>query len=187
MIALDTAGLLYLHDPTTKAEQDPATGLPVTDAQARVQQFVSELHGRRERILIPTPALAEFLQIATEEGPNIYARLERSAAFKIEAFDSRAAIELAIITAKAKAGGDVRAGSIASMAKIKFDRQIVAICKVHRVRALFTSDKNLTAFARANGVTVIAIWDLPLPPKPPQMSFWETVKDEAVESQDAKR
>src|ERR1700722_16955361 len=108
MIAFDTGGLLHLLDPNAKPAIDPSTKLPVTDCQKRMQFYVSELHRKREKILVPTPVLAELLILASPDGPAIYAKLSKSSVFKIEPFDDRAAIELCIMTGSALKAGDRR-------------------------------------------------------------------------------
>jgi hypothetical protein len=178
MIVFDTSGLLHLLDPNVPAETDPTTGNPVTDAQKRIEYFVSELHDRGEKILIPTPVLAELLILAGPEGPAIFAKLSKSAVFQIEPFDERAAIELSIMTAAALKSKDKKSGSTASMAKVKFDRQIVASARVNRAHTIFSSDVNISKFAIAHGLKVIALWDLPLPPQAAQTTIWEHLKNE---------
>ena len=178
MIAFDTGGILHLLDPNANAAIDHSTNLAVTDCQKRMQFYVSEMHKKREKILVPTPVLGELLILASTDGPSIYSRLSKSAAFQIEPFDDRAAIELCLMTESALKAGDRRAGSTESMAKIKFDRQIIAIAKVHHARAIFSDDKNIRKFATANGVNPIAIWELPLPPVDAQTTLWEHLRDE---------
>ena len=102
--------------------------------------------------------------------------------FQVEAFDVRAAVELAIITAKALKAGDKKAGSTASMAKMEFDRQIIAIANVNGASLIYTNDNNLAKFAESRGIEAIALWDLPVPPEDPQMDFLAVVEmDEAPE------
>jgi hypothetical protein len=62
--------------------------------------------------------------------------LSTSAAFKITAFDSRAALECALLLDAALTSGDKRAQA-KTWAKAKFDWQIVAIAKVANVRTIY--------------------------------------------------
>lgn len=82
------------------------------------------------------------------------------------------------MTSSAMVAGDKKAGSTASMAKVKFDRQIIATGRVHRARSIFSDDENVGKFARAHAMTAISIWDLPLPPKDLQPKLWEHLEDE---------
>lgn len=171
MVVFDTAFLLHLIDPHISPPLDPNTGQPVTNAYRRVKHLVNELHRSREKIIVPTPALGELLILAEKAGAEYLDNFTRAAVFQVEAFDVRAAVELSIMTAKALKDGDKRAGSTASMAKIKFDRQIVAIAKANGATAIYTNDKNLTRFASDQHMDTVALWDLPLPTEDAQIDF----------------
>lgn len=139
-----------------------------------MNHLVSELREKREKIIIPTPVLCETLIHADKAAPEWFLRLSRSSAFRIEPFDARAAVELAYAYSGAIKSGDKRAGSTETMAKIKFDRQIVSIAKANKVQIIYSSDGNLKKFAEARGITVIPVWDLPLPPPGSQRGLWDT-------------
>lgn len=177
MVVFDTGALLYLLVPETAAEPNPDTNVVVGDVQSRMQNYVTELHKSREKILIPTPALSELLVMLGSDGPSTYAKLSKSSVFEIAAFDERAAIELSIMTGSAIAAGDKKAGSNATVAKVKFDRQIVSIGRVHNATTVFSGDVNLRKFAVANGMKVVGIWELELPSKDAQTTIWEHLKD----------
>ena len=51
----------------------------------------------------------------------------------------------------------------ATAAKIKFDRQIVAIAKVQQATAIYSDDNQLIMFAEANAIACIRVADLPIP------------------------
>lgn len=57
---------------------------------------------------------------------------------------------------------------IVTKAKIKFDRQVVAIAKVEGADTLYTHDTGLRDVALANGLRVVMTWELPLPPQAAQ-------------------
>ncbi len=68
------------------------------------------------------------------------------------------------------------------MAKIKFDRQIVAIARANGAAAIYTNDANLTRFASKQHIDTVALWDLTLPPEDRQLDFLADVEmAEAVE------
>jgi predicted nucleic acid-binding protein len=170
MVAFDTSTVLFAIDPKTKPPIDPATGAPLEGCPERVEYLLKRLGDARTGILIPTPVLSEFLLRA---GPNKHEFLERflqSRNFVVGAFDQRAAIELALLTdadlAKGKALTDKQ-----TKAKLRFDRQIIAIGKVQGAECIYTADGNLAATARANGLKAIMIWELPLPPEDPQLTL----------------
>jgi predicted nucleic acid-binding protein len=62
-------------------------------------------------------------------------------------FDTRAAIELAVMTRNAIDQGDKRGGVDAPWNKVKFDRQIVAIAKVAGATTIYSDDLQLRTFA----------------------------------------
>ena len=182
MVVFDTTFLLHLIDPHILPPLDTNTGEPVTNAYRRVTHLVNDLHRSREKIIVPTPALAELLILAERAGADYLDSFTRAAVFQVEAFDVRAAVELSIMTAKALEAGDKRAGSTASMAKIKFDRQIVAIARANGAAAIYTNDANLTRFASKQHIDTVALWDLTLPPEDRQLDFLADVEmAEAVE------
>ena len=83
------------------------------------------------------------------------------------------------MTAKAIAGGDKREGLSATWNEIKFDRQIVAIAKVAKVSTVYSDDENLGKIAKAQGLNVITIGELPLPREDAQMTFaWDVLHEE---------
>ena len=61
--------------------------------------------------------------------------------------------------------GDKRSGSEATWAKIKFDRQIVAIAKVAKATAIYSDDADMRTIAAAEDIAVVGLAELPLPPE----------------------
>ena len=108
---------------------DPATNERVTDARARIDHLIEALEERRETIVIPTPALSEVLVHANEAGPEYLEIPNTTRCFRIEPFDQRAAVELATMTREALREGNLRGGTQSTRAKLKFDRQIIAIAR----------------------------------------------------------
>lgn len=98
-------------------------------------------------------------------GPQIIDTINRSSTFRIIPFDTLAAIEAAQMTRVAIETGNKRGGSDSTWAKMKFDRQIVAIAKVARARVIYSDDADVRAIAATVGITVIGTVELPLPPK----------------------
>jgi len=67
--------------------------------------------------------------------------------------------------------GDKRGGTEGTWAKVKFDRQIIAIAKVHRVSAIYSDDKDVKAWAEQHGIRVVRLEDIELPPELAQRSL----------------
>jgi len=70
MVVFDATTLLYLLDPEAKAPTDPETGESVSRVKDRITFLVSELEKRKEKIIVPTPALSELLVRAGDAGPK---------------------------------------------------------------------------------------------------------------------
>lgn len=162
--ACDADILLMLFMPDVPPPQDPRTKKPVERAKERIEELIATLDRERKKIIIPTPALSEFLARTGRAAPKILEQLNESARFKIVPFDERAAVEAAIATYEAHEAGDKKEGSQSSWSKIKFDRQIVAIAKVESAEIIYSDDDDVRRFAKKCGIRVIGVSELPLPP-----------------------
>ena len=119
MVVFDTTTALLLLRPGTKPPLDPATGAPIEQAEARMALLVETLEKARTRIIIPTPVMSELLVYAGAATAELVARLTRSSTFRVAPFDTRAAIELAVMTRAALDQGDKRGGIEAPWNKVK--------------------------------------------------------------------
>lgn len=171
MVVFDTTILLPVLWSGVPVPNHPQTGQPVEGFRDRIDCLVAHLEQSRTKIIIPTPALSEILVRAGTAGPEYLAQINARAAFRIVAFDERAAVEVAAMTRKAIDAGDKRGGVDATWNKIKYDRQIVAIAKVEGAAALYSDDPGVRAFGNGVGLTVIGSWELPLPPEDPPTLF----------------
>jgi len=171
MVVFDATALLLLLRPDAPAPKNPESGETIKDARQRIEYLVSRLEEAGTKILIPTPALSEVLVRAGEAGPEYLEVLNTSAVFKVVPFDTRAAVEVAALAAKNSASGDKRGRGKGTWAKIKYDRQIVAIARVEQAAAIYSDDENVKVFANELGIQVIGVADLPLPPVDPQMKL----------------
>jgi predicted nucleic acid-binding protein len=165
MALLDSTALLMLIDPTAKAPLDPKTGKPVERCKERLEHLTDTLSQAGTKILIPTPVLAEVLVCAGASAKSAYlAEIQGAATFQIVAFDVKSAVELSfLLDGDGKAAGKKRPGK-ETWAKVKFDRQIIAIAKAYAVKEIYTDDRHLGEVATLNGIATHHIWDLPLPP-----------------------
>lgn len=84
-------------------------------------------------------------------------------AILIKPFDEKAAIELAASEVEDRQKGSKRGGSAAPWAKLRFDRQIVAIAKTNGASRIYSDDDDVAKFATRLGIQVIRTWELPLP------------------------
>jgi hypothetical protein len=145
--------------------------------------LVKTIEGSKSHIVIPTPVLSELLVRTTpQETQHILEAIASAAVFRIEPFETRAAIELAVMTRDAVATGTKRGGSDQPWAKVKFDRQIVAIARVVQATTIYTDDENLAATAKAAGIQSIGLAELALPPESAQGQLpFEAKKPDAID------
>ena len=162
MAVLDATTLLHFLEPDARAAMDPASGEPVPDAKARIEGLVAKLQKAKETILVPTPVLSEVLVHADKAGPGYLQILHCTARLRIVPFGERAAVELAVMTRAALEKGDLRAGTSATRAKLKFDRQIIAIARVEGEKTIYSDDSDVKTLAEGAELTVIRTSDLPL-------------------------
>jgi hypothetical protein len=179
-VAFDASVLLPLLNPNIPGPIDPATGKPLESCRERVDYLIQSLEEHRTKIIIPTPALSEILVHADRAGPEYLARIRSSRAFKIETFDERAAAEVAFMIHEElrPLGKKRRKQAIQTWAKVKFDRQIVAITKVNNASIIYSDDNGVRSFAQQSGLTVIGLAQLPLPP--PKASQIEIAFDQSI-------
>lgn len=163
MPVFDSSVLLYLLDPDAKAPVDPATRAPLQDVKARVELLIKTIKNDKEVIIVPTPVLSEILVHAGTAGSRYLQELSNRRWFRIEPFDQGAAVELADMTRDALSAGDLRAGTDATRAKLKFDRQIIAIAKALNETVIYSDDKDIATLAGALGIEVISTFGLPAP------------------------
>ncbi|WP_446830937.1 hypothetical protein [Candidatus Foliamicus sp.] len=168
MPVFDATALLHFLEPDAKPVLDPNSGKPLDDAKARIDLLIKTLQAKGETIVIPTPALSEVLVHAGDAGPKYLDVLDRKRCFRVEPFDKRAAVELAAITRDALAEGNLRAGVNATRAKLKFDRQIIAIAKTCGHTVIYSDDSDIAKLGGPLGLQVIPMQDLPKPPEVPQ-------------------
>lgn len=142
---------------------DPTSGLPVEYVRERIDELIKVLDKAKVKIIIPAPALSEVLVRAGEDTQTLINIIQKRAVFRVEPFDALSAIEVAMMTRHAIEGGDKKGGMNCSWAKIKYDRQIVAIAKVHGATAIYSEDGDIHSYGEEAQMRVIRVADLPIP------------------------
>lgn len=130
------------------------------DRRAKLDHLVVELQKQRTKILIPTPALTELMVRAGRAREEIHQKLSGKSVFHIASFDSRAAMECALLLEEAL---DSKGKLQVSKSKIKFDWQIVAIAAAHNATTIYSDDGDITRYGKRADIVVIKTDDLPLP------------------------
>ncbi|HNS35718.1 MAG TPA: hypothetical protein PKI70_06370 [Mesotoga sp.] len=167
MVAFDATMMLLLMFPDkVDKPKDSKTGLPVEYAEARIEALIKFLEKGRTKIIVPTPALSELLVRAGDDTMSLVERINKDSNFTIEPFDTRSAIEVAIMARK-DIKGDKKSSadpSVLTKAKIKYDRQIVAVAKVNSATILYSDDEHMIGLCKAyTKIEVKRLEDLPVP------------------------
>jgi predicted nucleic acid-binding protein len=175
VVAVDATMFMLMLRPETPIRTGPK-GVPIPDAKERIEKLVADLGKARTKIVIPTPALSEALvRAGAAASQAIVDGLQRHAVFQVQPFDARAAIELAAMTRDAVAKGRKKDEKI-TWAKLKFDRQIVAIAKVVGATTIYSDDKDMRAIGREAKIEVVGIADLSAPPESRQGNLLDRLK-----------
>ena len=159
-VVFDTSVLLLAIHPDAKPPTDPETKLPLDHAKQRVDYLIRKLSKAKSRVVIPTPALSELLVNAGPALNDYVAKLQQTP-FSVAPFDIRAAIECAQAVRKFGIKGK---GPANPRAKIKFDRQIVAIAQVADASAIYSDDSDIFSYGKQAGIEVIRSYELELDP-----------------------
>ena len=167
MKSFDTSALSLLLFRSSKVPLDFRTHAPITNARERMDELVKELGRKAEKILIPDPALGEFLVTAVFAGASIqdYLKIFQDAQhFVTKPFGVRAAVEIAERLAAAIKAGDKREGEKGEpWERLKIDRQIIAISIVEGATAIYSADKHIHNQGARWGIEVVSPADLPVP------------------------
>lgn len=165
MISLFDAGFLHiLFDDRARIPRDK-NGVSIIDRpQERIDFLVQTISERRDKIIVPTPALTEFLLLAADRWSDYLTIIKRKSVFEIAGFDDPEAVELVEHWRKHGDGKRLKANHPATWAKLKYDRQIVAIAATRRVERIYSTDSDLYSFARELNKECFGLRDLPTPP-----------------------
>lgn len=172
MVAFDNTILSLLIFPDAEL-QDGSEGHKVEHARERVLGLVRQIEDARDQVIVPAPALCELLVTEGADVQDILTTLRSSAYIRIEGFDERAAVELAMRLREARKAGDQREGLPITKGAMKFDRQIVAIALVNGAGILYSDDEGLSKFAAGCGLKVTRVIDLPIPASQSILPFSE--------------
>ncbi|WP_226687224.1 type II toxin-antitoxin system VapC family toxin [Stutzerimonas stutzeri] len=144
---------------------DPATGAKVDRAEARAEALVELIDAKGGTVLIPTPTLAEYL--VGVERDHFQAHLDvinGVSCFETVAFDQIAAVECARMVDDSELKV---LDPEATKAKLRFDRQIIAIALANNADEIWTHDAGLYSKAQRCGLVVKSLADVV--PSPEQL------------------
>src|SRR5487761_1164154 len=171
MVVIDATMLLLMLRPGTPVPGGPG-GVPIDRPRERIEHLIQQLDKAKTKVIVPTPALSEAMVRAGAEGSQqIIEHLQKYSVFRIEPFDTRAAIEVAAMTRDALDSGNKRgnlAATAATYAKIKYDRQIAAVAKVCGATTIYSDDNDIRPMVEDSSIKVVGLAELPLPPEKAQ-------------------
>jgi predicted nucleic acid-binding protein len=170
MVVMDSTTLLLLFFPSASPPIDLTTGAPVAKCKDRIDYLLQNLSEAGIKVMVPTPVLSELLVKVGPDKAKVLSEIHGAYAFKVEPFDTRAAIEVAHLTDSDLQSGKRLSGA-QTYAKVKYDRQIIAIAKVNGITTIYSDDGGVAKRAVANGMQCVSTADLPLPPEDPQQQF----------------
>lgn len=170
MIVFDTSVVAIAFDQNAAVPLDPSTDKPLTHSKKRIDALLFSLAQQKVRVILPTPVIAEYIVGGGLDKSKRLDIITNNKAFIVAPFDLRAAIECALIE-------DADSHRVLPVnetkAKVKFDRQIIAIALAQGADTIYTGDKSLGAKARACGLSVVYTWEIPLPPETAQSNLFE--------------
>lgn len=168
MIVFDTTVAAIAFDKNAAVPLDPKTNAPLTQCKERIDLLLTNLAAQKVRVLLPTPVVAEYIVGGGLDKEKRLAIITANKNFLIAPFDLRAAIECALIE-----DGDrgKQLNATQTKAKLKFDRQIIAVAIAQSADTIYTGDTTLGARAKDSSLSVVYTWDLPLPPEAAQMKI----------------
>jgi predicted nucleic acid-binding protein len=182
MVAFDNTNLSLLIFPDADLRQGNE-GQKVEHARERVAGLVQSVEDAREQVLVPTPVLCELLVTEGADVQDVLTTLRGSAYIRVESFDERAAVELAMRLRDARRAGDQREGLPITKSAMKFDRQIVAIALVSGASVLYSDDDGVAKFAAGCGLAVKRVADLPVPASQQPLPFQDASVPAAADEQ----
>jgi predicted nucleic acid-binding protein len=165
VIGLFDAGFIYiLFDDRARVPRDAKGKLVVDRAQDRVDFLVQTISERKDKIILPSPALTEFMLLSVDRYRDYLAIIRRKAVFEIAGYDEPEAIELVEHWQQFGDGNKLKRGAAETYAKLKYDRQIAAIAKTRRVECIYSTDSDLEKYADQLNIKFCNLIHLPLPP-----------------------
>lgn len=149
MVVFDTSVLVDLFNPNLLGER-----------RERLDLLVETLEQKGDKVMVPTPAYAEFLVKADKAKSSYYKKIESSRVFRVEPFSQRAAIECADLLERAFT---VKERRNVTKTRFKFDWMIVAAAKAHRATCVYHLDGDIGRYSMTAGIAAIHVDTLPLP------------------------
>lgn len=167
-IVIDTNVLVQImQNEDAKELRDPVSGQPVNNAFMRAQALVERIEAIKGVVILPAPVLAEYLIGIRRESYQVHLDIINSVrCIEISSFDQMAAVECAMMVSNAEMK---QLDPDSKMAKLKYDRQILAISVAAGAKEIWTHDKQI--FRRAEALGLLARSLASIDASPEQLNF----------------
>lgn len=187
IVGVDATFLLYFFAPVGSVGTPlDSNDNPIEFAKERVAALVTDLEKTRATIIVGTPALSEIsVRAGVQAAQGWIAIMNKSAHFRIVPFDIKSAIEVSVMAGHAVRGEDGQGATAETYAKLKYDRQIVAIAHTEGATLFYTDDQRQKNLAQRLGMTVRGLVDCPVPGSVAQHKFEFEVKNAEAQDQEA--
>lgn len=150
-VVFDASILIDLFNPNLK-----------NDRRIKLDYLIETLQEKSIKILIPAPAFTELMVKAGSARNEYYARISKEKIFRIEPFDTKAAMNCALLLESA---WSIRDGNQISKTKFKFDWQIISIAVSCNAQAIYSDDDDIFRYGERVKIPVYKTNSLPLPPQ----------------------
>lgn len=134
-----------------------------SDDRARIDYFLEQAEKNKSKLIIPMPAIAEYLVGADVAALDTLNILEKKSYVYCAPFDRASAYECALLDSAAIGRGDKKDSIEQPWQKIKIDRQIIAIAKANGAKLIISMDAGVQTNAKRVGISTIDIQGLKLP------------------------
>ena len=158
-ICIDSNYFAVLIDQASGTIQDQK-GSAIEFVRERLLHFIKE---NKAEVILPSPVYSELLMISTVTTELLDKYLGNNGRFIICPYDVRAARVHAEVE-KPILRKDKRAGRNETMARLKFDRQILSIAKQNGVELIVTSDTGVISDSKRYDINTICVAEMDLPP-----------------------
>lgn len=165
IVGLDATFLLYFFaKPEDVGVPKGEDGEPIPFAKERVGGLIADLEKGGSTIVVSTPALSEIMvRSGVQAGQSWAAIMRASKIFTLVPFDEKSAIEVALMAGHSVRGERAPDPDAGTHAKLKYDRQIVAVAKTEGATAFYTDDKSQRNLATRLGMSVKGLADCIVP------------------------
>lgn len=167
-IVIDTNVLVQImQNEGAKDLVDPETDKVVIGAFERAAALVDRIDALKGVVVLPAPVVAEYLLGIDRKHYQLHLdMLSGVKCIEVSPFDQLAAVECAMLVSNQEMK---QLDPESKMAKLKYDRQILAIAIASGAKEIWTHDKQLYRRSKAMGLTARSLSTID--PKPQQLDF----------------